>query len=154
MADLNFVDDEFKSRSDQKLDYFFEIVHTSALRLYLCVVNWSASCHLGFLTHNIRLISCILLLHHPMADNCQPTHQIRLYVIILLVYVFQCVFTCICLGVLTCHLPRLSVKYVHFKPINLSKILNEVGIIASKKDLSYLKKLCNRTFLNEFNCHL
>ena len=62
MAVLNFVDDEFKSRSDQKLDYFFEIVHWSPLRLCLCVVNWSASCHLGFLTHIIRLISCILLL--------------------------------------------------------------------------------------------
>lgn len=106
-ADLNFVDDEFKSRSDQKLA-FFEIVPSSTLRLCLHVVNWSAPCHLGLLTHKVDLLYsiaiCVVESHQPMADNCQPTHQIMF---LCCLCKFQCLFISICLGVLTYHLPRL-----------------------------------------------
>ena len=51
---LKSGDSEFKTPSDHQVD-LFQVVSVSTPRLCLHVVNWSASCQLGFLT-------CILLL--------------------------------------------------------------------------------------------
>ena len=56
--DLKSGDAKFKSRSDHQLDLFWIVSgSTPAPSLPLYIVNWSASCQLGFLTCSVHLTS-------------------------------------------------------------------------------------------------